>query len=246
MELKSILEALIFVSGRVLGTSDMMEALKSVPDGPQPSRQELEDALQVLIKEWEEREGGIRLIYVAEGYEFRSRSDLAPWIKALNMSKPQRLSMPAIETLSMIAYRQPITRAEIESVRGVDSGGVLRSLIEYRLVKIVGRKEEAGRPLLYATTKDFLELFGLADLSDLPPLSELEERIKQQVADKAAMLEPLAVDDLLMTTEELSSLEEDDRNALQELDHSLQDLKQVEKQILESAKEPENPDETTH
>ena len=109
MNLKSILEGLIFTSGKTLGTSDMLEVLQEVPNGPRPTRKELEEALAELEKDWEEKVGGIHLMRVAEGYEFRSRPEYAPWIRQLNRPKPQRLSVPAVETLALIAYPQPIT-----------------------------------------------------------------------------------------------------------------------------------------
>lgn len=234
MELKEILEALIFVSGRVLETSEMKEILDQVPEGPRPTRQEIEGTLESLQKEWEERKGGMILERIAGGLAFRTRPEAAPWIRLLHHAKPQRLSVPAVETLSLIAYRQPVTRADIESVRGVDSGGVLKGLLEHRLLRIVGRKEEPGRPLLYATSQEFLEFFGLKDLSDMPPLAELEEMIKNQPVPPSAEETSLSVTDLLSTPEEMLSLEEDDRKALEALDQSLLDLKKVEGEIKKS------------
>ncbi len=236
--LKTILETLIFISGRPLGTSEMMEALEAVPDGPKATRKDLEAVLEILEKEWEERGRGIQLTRIAEGYEFRSRLGLAPWIKGMNRPKPQKLSVAGIETMALIAYRQPVTRSDIESVRGVDSGGVLKSLTDRRLIKCVGRKEEAGRPLLYATTHEFLELFGLKDLADLPPLKEFEEMAKSQAA-VAAEEQGLDVADLISTPEELVHVAEEDRLALEELDAKLKDLKNVEKAAAEAA-EPES------
>jgi segregation and condensation protein B len=231
--LKAVLETLIFIAGRPVGTSEMLEALQTVAEGPRPSRKELEQALEALEKEWEERGRGIQLVRVAEGYEFRSRPGFAAWIKALNQPKPQRLSVAAVESLALIAYRQPVTRADIESVRGVDSGGVLKSLTDRRLIKCVGRKEEAGRPLLYATTPEFLQLFGLKDLGDLPPLSEFEEMAKTQ-AVSVAEEQGLNVSDLISTPEELGMLEEEDRAALEELDEKMKDLKTAEKAAVET------------
>jgi segregation and condensation protein B len=231
--LKGVLETLIFIAGRPVGTSEMMETLKTVPEGFHPSTKDLEQALEALEKEWEERGRGIQLSRVAEGYEFRSRPAMAPWIKAMNQPKPQRLSVAAVETLALIAYRQPVTRSDIESVRGVDSGGVLKSLTDRRLIKCVGRKEEAGRPLLYATTTEFLELFGLKDLSDLPPLSEFEEMAKTQAATVAEE-QGLNVSDLISTPEELGLMEDEDRAALEELDEKMKKLKTAEKAAEET------------
>lgn len=236
--LKAILETLIFISGRPLGTSEMLESVQTVPDGPKPTRKELEAALESLEKEWEERGRGIHLARVAEGYEFRSRPFYAAWIKSMNRPKPQKLSVAGIETLALIAYRQPVTRSDIESVRGVDSGGVLKSLTDRRLIKSVGRKEEAGRPLLYATTAEFLELFGLKDLDDLPPLKEFEEMAKTQAVN-VAQEQGFDVTDLITTPEELGIVEEEDRLALEELDSKLKELKDVEKAAVEATTPPQ-------
>jgi segregation and condensation protein B len=115
-----------------------------------------------------------QLMEVGEGYQFRTKVEYAPWIRNLRKVKPTRLSQSALETLAIVAYRQPIVRAEIEHVRGVDSGWVLNSLLEKGLIKILGRKEVAGRPLVYGTSRRFLEVFGLRDLSGLPTMQELD------------------------------------------------------------------------
>lgn len=235
--LKAILESLIFISGKALGTSDMVEALESVPNGPRPSRKELEAALDELVAEWEGRGGGIRLVRVAEGYAFRSDPSCSSWVRGLNRPKAQRLSVPAVETLAMIAYRQPITRSEIEEVRGVDSGAVLKSLSDRRLIRIVGRKEEPGRPLLYATSKEFLEFFGLRDLAELPPLKEFEEMAKLHAASAGEEIQPLTVADLLTSSEEIEVTEDDDRKALEDLDVELKTLKEKEKEASAGLKE---------
>lgn len=241
MALKEILETLIFASGTALGTSEMMEILEEISPGEKPARADLEKALELLQSEWEARGGGISLVKVAEGYEFRTRTDYAPWVKLLNRPNLRRLSQPAVETLSLVAYRQPITRTDIESVRGVDTAAVLKNLLERRLIRVVGRKEEPGRPLLYATTGEFLELFGLKDLSDLPPLKELEEMIKNQAEATPAGPENLSVSDLMSTPEDLASLEDSDREALEELDQSIRDLKELEKKVVEDSPKPEEP-----
>ncbi len=244
--LKTILETLIFISGTPLGTSEMIEALKAVPEGPQPTKKELEEALGQLMGDWEGREGGLRLCRVAEGYEFRSAPEYAPWIKGLNKPKPQRLSVPAVETMALIAYRQPVTRSDIESIRGVDSGGVLKNLSDRRLIKVVGRKEEAGRPLLYATTTEFLEFFGLKDLSDLPPLREFEEMIRQSAGGGAEGASPgtdLSVTDLISSPEELEAVDEGDREVLDALEDTLKDLKDIEKVAVAATAPKEEPGE---
>ncbi len=229
MELKKIIEALIFASGTSLTLQEIVSALEGIPDGPQATRGDIEKLLEASAKEWEDR--GIILNQVAGGYEFRTHPDLAPWIRQIQQAKPLRLSNSAVETLSMIAYRQPTTRIEIESVRGVDSAGVLKNLIDHGLIRVVGRKEEPGRPLLYATGQEFLELFGLRDLADLPPLKELEEMIHQQNASQKPEDSELTVSDLVTSQEDLSVMEESDREVLEELEEKMQHLKEVEKSL---------------
>lgn len=125
---------------------------------------------------------GIELAQVSAGYRVRTAADLAPMIRRLWPERTQRLSRAALETLSIVAYRQPCTRAEIEEVRGVDCGGVVRSLLDRKLIRLVGRKDEPGRPMLYSTTTTFLETFSLADLRALPTLRDLEAMQREEEA----------------------------------------------------------------
>ena len=111
---------------------------------------------------------------MAEGFQFRTRPEYAEWIKKLKKTKPLALTQPALETLAIVAYKQPVVRGEIEKIRGVDSGGVLRTLLERKLIKILGKKDVPGKPLVYGTSKQFLEMFGLKDLSSLPTLKDME------------------------------------------------------------------------
>jgi segregation and condensation protein B len=125
--------------------------------------------------DYETRQGGFYLNLVAGGYQIRTRPEYMEYIKRLLQPKPQRLSKAALETLAIIAYKQPVIRADIEHLRGVDCGGVLRVLLERKFIRVLGRKEIPGRPLIYATTKRFLEVFGLKNLKDLPTPKEIEE-----------------------------------------------------------------------
>jgi segregation and condensation protein B len=138
-------------------------------------KEEIACAVSKLIREYDERGGGIALVEVAGGYQFRTNERYAPWIRQLKAIKPRVLSQAALETIAVIAYRQPVMKSEIERVRGVDVSGILKGLMEKNLVKIVGRKDVPGKPIIYGTTKKFLEVFGLKDLSELPTLQELEE-----------------------------------------------------------------------
>ncbi len=167
-DLKSIVECLLFASDTPL-TMDHFK--KALPDADPAS---IRQALTNLIREYADRNGGFLLHEVAGGYQFRSRPDYAQWIRQLFQPTPPRLSQAALETLAIIAYRQPVLRSEIEQVRGVNSGNALKILLERRLIRILGRREIPGRPLVYATTRKFLETFDLKDLKDLPKPTEIE------------------------------------------------------------------------
>lgn len=168
-QLRSILESLLFVVEEPLTIQRMAEVLEGV------EKKEIISALRELQAEWESARGGFRLVEVAGGYQLRTPKENAEWVKRLLRGRPARMSRASLETLAIIAYKQPITRAEVEAIRGVDVDGVLASLLERRLVRIVARKDVPGRPFLYGTTADFLELFNLKDLSHLPTLKEIEE-----------------------------------------------------------------------
>ena len=139
-----------------------------------------EDVLAALaeLKQDYERPGGLQLVEVAGGYQIVTRSDLHEWVRRLFHERTtQKLTVQALETLAVVAYRQPITAAEITEVRGVNTSGVLNTLLERHLIKIVGRKQVVGRPFLYATTKEFLIRFGLNDLQDLPKIEDMAQQL---------------------------------------------------------------------
>ncbi len=166
--LKSILESLLLI------TEEPLSLEKIKPVLPELSVKEITAALDELAAEYDERSAGFCLTKVAGGFQLRTRPEYTEYIQRLIQPKPARLSKAALETLAIIAYKQPVLRADIERVRGVDSGGVLRALLERKMVRILGRKEIPGRPLIYATTKLFLEVFGLKDLTELPSAAEIE------------------------------------------------------------------------
>ncbi len=174
-ELKSILESLLFVSTEPLVLDQLFRVLAL--EGQEPvDRGQVLMILQKLQEEYREMGRGLQLVEVAGGYQLTTRPEHAPWIKQLHTVRTaSRLSRPALETLAIVTYRQPVTTPEIEAIRGVDCSGVLRTLLERRLIKIVGRKEAVGKPMLYGTTQEFLQHFGLRELSELPPLKDLEE-----------------------------------------------------------------------
>lgn len=168
--LKSAIEALLFISGSPLS----LERLVGVFEDASP--EEIEAQLQSLKQDYITRGAGIMLAEVAGGYQLVTRPENATWIRKFKAVKVStKLSRPALETLAIIAYKQPITRTEIELVRGVNIGGIARNLMERRLVKIVGKKDVPGKPMLYGTTPEFLQYFGLKDLTALPTLKEFQE-----------------------------------------------------------------------
>lgn len=164
---KSLIEALLFVSGEPITIAD----LKNIVDMPEA---DIKQVLNQLVDEYRTRNGGILISEIAHGYQLVTNPVYAHWIRKFKSSSASsKLSMPALETLAIIAYKQPIIKAELEQIRGVNSDGVIKTLLDKRLIKIMGRKEVAGKPLLYGTTREFLQYFGLKDLTELPTLKEL-------------------------------------------------------------------------
>lgn len=166
-ELKSIVEALVFASPEPLSLKAMCKLLDAEP------KEDVEAALAALKADYE-RPGGLQVVEVAGGYQIVTRPDLHEWVRRLfHERSTSKLSVQALETLAVIAYRQPVTAAEITEIRGVNTSGVLNTLLERHLVKIVGRKAVVGRPFLYATTREFLIRFGLNDIADLPKVQDM-------------------------------------------------------------------------
>jgi segregation and condensation protein B len=180
-----VIEALLFSAQKPLSIREITTAIKSAEDTEATGSNEFSRvreaevaaALEQLKTEYVEQGRAFQLIEKAEGWQFATDPKYAQWVRQLFPAlKPARLSAPALETLAIIAYRQPITRADVEAVRGVNIDGVLQTLMERGLVKIAGRAEIPGRPLLYETTQFFLDHFGLRDLDELPNVEELRKR----------------------------------------------------------------------
>ena len=167
--IKNIIESLLFVAEEPL-TVDRLKRILAQAD-----TKKIRQALDDIAAEYDVRNGGFYLHQVAGGYQVRTRPEYSPWIKRLIQPKPLRLSKAALETLAIVAYKQPVIRSDIENIRGVDCGGVLRVLLERKFIRVLGRKEIPGRPLIYATTRRFLEVFDLKTLKDLPTPKEIEE-----------------------------------------------------------------------
>ena len=168
-EWMDVIEGLLFVSSKPLNLQRLKEILEPL------TMSEIREHLQRLQSHYQERKGALQMKEIAGGYQIFTRPELAPWIRKMVEERPAKLSRAALESLAIIAYNQPTSKSQVDSIRGVDSQKSLKTLLEKGLVKVLGRKEEAGRPLLYGTTKRFLERFGLKDLSSLPSQKELEE-----------------------------------------------------------------------
>ena len=192
--IKHIIESLLFVAEEPL----TVDKIKRIAE--QAETKEIKDALAALAAEYDARPGGFYLDEVAGGFQIRTRPEYNEWIRKMIQPRPLRLSKAALETLVIIAYKQPIIRSDVEHLRGVDCGGVLRVLLERKLIRVLGRREIAGRPLIYATTKRFLEVFDLKDLKDLPTPKEIEEL----GASLTESNEPIALE----STEEIESVPE--------------------------------------
>ncbi len=186
MELKTIIEAVLFNSQKPLSSKELRDVLSQTAENSEEplaksfrktKDEELITVLETLAQEHATAARTFRLVCVAGAWQFVSQPEFAPWIKTLvgEKSRPGRLSQPALETLAIIAYRQPLTRAEMEQIRGVAVDGVMQTLLERGIVEQVGRAEVVGRPVLYGTTPAFLEYFGLRGLEDLPSADELRK-----------------------------------------------------------------------
>lgn len=169
--IQAIAEAALLAAGRPLSLDQLRELFT---EGDRPARQIMEHVMMLLGQACEGR--GFELCKVASGYRLQVREEFAPWVSRLFEEKPQRYSRALLETLALIAYRQPITRGEIEDVRGVTvSSNIIRTLLEREWVRVVGHRDVPGRPAMYATTRQFLDYFNLSGLDQLPPLSEIRD-----------------------------------------------------------------------
>jgi segregation and condensation protein B len=182
-EIKSIVESLLFVADGPLTLQRFGEVLEGV------EKEELRSTLDELQADLENSRRGVRLVEVAGGYQLRTAKANADWVKKFLGGRPPRMGRATLETLAIIAYRQPITRAEIEAIRGVDVDGVINTLLDRGLIRAVARKDVPGRPFLYGTTPEFLQLFNLKDLTHLPTLKEMEEITLPAMPGEALPLE---------------------------------------------------------
>lgn len=225
-ELKQILEALFFVADGPLNKKQIAQVLENVP------LNDIEQAIMALKQDYENSERAFSLVEVAGGYVFRSKSEYAFWLRKFKKVQATRLSRAAMETLAIVAYRQPIMKAEVEKIRGVEVGSMLRTLMEKELVRIVGRQDLPGRPLIYGTTKKFLEVFDLNDLSDLPTLEELKDLAP---IDREELM-PAQDEDAMPTLEEIQAMENQPETK------TLAEAEQSQDQLDAASQEPEDKD----
>ena len=176
---KQIVEALIVAAGTPITAARIAEIV------PRLKPAQARALVAELANEYTEQDRGIEIWEVAGGYQVRTRQDLANYVRQLQKERPARLSRAALETLSVVAFKQPVTRAEVEQIRGVEVGPVMRSLVERDLVRIAGHRDVPGRPMIYGTTRRFLEVFGLKTLDDMPTLREIEELLPADAEEGA-------------------------------------------------------------
>jgi segregation and condensation protein B len=200
-QLVAIIEALVFASPEPLPARQLLKLLQTEP------REDVESALAALKQRYDERGGGLQLVEVAGGYQIVTRPELHEWVRRMFHERTtQKLSVQALETLAVIAYKQPITAAEITEIRGVNTSGVIGTLLERGLAKISGRKQVVGRPFLYSTTREFLDRFGLRDLADLPKVEDMAEALgfepPEGLATESPGPRPLPLGDEAVTEED--------------------------------------------
>ncbi len=214
--------------------AEMSESLES-----EISIQDIKATLVELVETSKQASHGFELVEVAGGYQYRTKVALAPYVKNLYQMPKQRLSVPSMETLAIVAYQQPVARLKIEEVRGVDSGGVLKTLLDRDLVRIVGRSEEPGRPILYGTTPFFLETFSLNALKDLPTLKDLEAL--EGTPGPMSEITPIEEEGEVLVEEESETgyfySDGESNELIEDLENSLRGLKDLERKIFPEQKE---------
>lgn len=247
-ELKQIVGAILFAAKKPVIASDIVSILRATAseyggaseDFAELKKKDVEAALQDLLRELEGSKLGFNMVEVAGGYRLENDVGCGPWLRMyLQRGKTSRLSRPSLETLAVIAYRQPCTRSEVEAVRGVAVDQIVRNLLELQLVKVTGRSELPGRPWLFGTTQKFLEHFGLSNLDDLPEVSELRRLEKKQAAETEqdpdeASAEQIELHEVVTEPEEQPS----------EADESVADANAEPEKRIDLAPENEEEDDT--
>lgn len=195
-KIKTIIESLLFTNERQVEINELAQVLGL-------DKRSVEQYCDELMQDYTQRVSGMTIVKIAGGYQMCSHPDNEPWLKKMYQHRgKQKLSAAALETLAIIAYKQPITRMEIEAIRGVAADAVVKNLLEYGLIITEGRKEVPGRPFLHVTTKKFLEYFGMNALLDLPPLEDFAQLAQQEgLLDESAITEPIQSDETIVNTQ---------------------------------------------
>lgn len=210
-KIKSVIESLIFTAEKPLPFDEIKKLFEDAQDSL------LKEAIDELIKESEQRNSGIRIIEIAGGYQMVTAPENAAELKEFYRIKhTEKLSKPSLEALAIIAYKQPVTRIDVESIRGVNTDGVIKNLLEKSLIRIVGRKEVIGRPFVYGTTRQFLDYFGLKSLDELPKIEEFAQKdliMDMNLVSQDAEITPLTKEeeDQLMTTASPQEVEDENK-----------------------------------
>ncbi|MCA3011270.1 MAG: SMC-Scp complex subunit ScpB [Myxococcaceae bacterium] len=242
-QVKNVIESVLFVAPEP-------QSLDQLFDATGIDRERLAKGLEALQGDRREGLAGVVLHEVAGGWQLRTAPESSDFVKRFLKVKPQRLTRAALETLAICAYRQPVTRPEIEDIRGVDSGAVLKALLDRRLIKIVGKKEEVGRPILYGTTREFLEFFALKDLNALPTLREFHELTEehQEIVEKeaprptaAGTVEALADPDFQRKVAEHEKASEQALEALEQAIETADTTQKAVAKVLEPPAPPQPP-----
>ncbi|MFH1873880.1 MAG: SMC-Scp complex subunit ScpB [Pseudomonadota bacterium] len=253
-EIRSAIESLIFASEEPISFKQLLTLFEEAGI----NKEEVTTCLEALKEDINNNPArGLQIVEIAGGFQFRTKPSNATWIQKLAAPKPVRLSQPALETLAIIAYRQPLIRSEIEEIRGVDAGGVIKTLLERNLICILGRRDEPGQPLIYGTTQAFLELFSLNSLKDLPPLADIEELARKRVETVSQNEFKLAAERLEanfpVPEEKLTENEEEETETLEtaesindagdeildSIEDNIKELRKLEKEIFPKAKTDE-------
>lgn len=202
---KRIIEAILFVSAKPITTRELSRILKPLTGA------QINALIKELKSEYNEQGRSFRIAEIAGGYELSTLPEYSPWLAKLEKEKKaKQASLAALETLAILAYKQPITRVEIEEIRGVDASGVIATLMDRNFIRIVGRKEVPGRPLLYGTTDLFLEHFGLKNLSDLPDLEEIKSLVEDTIKREELLRQETIVSNEVNTQEDVEQQREED------------------------------------
>jgi segregation and condensation protein B len=227
--LRSVIESILLISPDPVPVGRLVEVIRI--EDPATEESAVREAVSQLLADYQSPDRavaqGLRVEEVAGGLQFRTTPDNAPFVRRFLAAKPQRLTKASLETLSIIAYRQPCTKPEVESIRGVDAGAALKNLLDRELIKILGKREEVGRPIVYGTTPQFLEFFGLKSLAELPTLREFHELDEEHQSRVDALEQPTPIEELAAAASFLVEQGEDaDLEALDQAVHAVDQAKQ--------------------